>query len=400
MILFLVLITTELLTLYALRQHFRGISKFSYYIALITSSVMSIYLWIVYLEITLYEGPSDNTVHIWLEMAFRGVLTAILFPRIIFVILHYTGKILTKKREEHMRALTTTGIFIWLTMFSIVTAGSFIGRFNFRTEILEVKVNGLKSDLVGLTIVHLSDIHLSTYHRHPEKLIRVMEEVNSFKPDLIINSGDFVTLSYMEYGRYDTILSRAESKLGNFAVLGNHDIGTYHPGYTASDIAGNMSRMTELITESGYKVLNDENVIITLGETTIGIAGVITKGRHPHMIHGNLDKAVAGMDSVDLALLISHDPNHWKERVTGKTDIDLTLSGHTHGMQIGIWSKWFKWSPSQYFYHEWSGLYNEKDQYLYVNRGLGVLSVPFRIWMPPEITILRLTSGTEKTITD
>jgi predicted MPP superfamily phosphohydrolase len=107
-------------------------------------------------------------------------------------------------------------------------------------------------------------------------------------------------------------------------------------------------------------------------------------------LHGDLEKAIAGLDSVDLKILMTHDPNHWAMAVKGKTNIDITLSGHTHGMQMGIYTKKFKWSPSMYFYPHWGGLYSEGKQFHYVNRGLGVLAIPFRIWMPPEITIITI----------
>jgi predicted MPP superfamily phosphohydrolase len=148
--------------------------------------------------------------------------------------------------------------------------------------------------------------------------------------------------------------------------------------------------MNLLISASGYKVLNDENIIIQINGEKIGLIGVITRGRHPKMIHGDLPKAMAGLDSVSLKILLAHDPNQWRKDVAGKTDIDLTLSGHTHGMQLGIMTKKFRWSPSKYFYPDWGGLYKESNQYLYVNRGLGVLAIPFRIWMPPEITIITI----------
>ena len=118
--------------------------------------------------------------------------------------------------------------------------------------------------------------------------------------------------------------------------------------------------------------------------------GVETRGRYPGILHGNLSKATAGIESADFKILLSHDPNHWYKSVTGKTDIGLTLSGHTHGMQMGIITPCFKWSPSKYFYPQWNGLYKEDNQFLYVNRGLGMMSMPFRIFMPPEITVIRL----------
>jgi predicted MPP superfamily phosphohydrolase len=185
----------------------------------------------------------------------------------------------------------------------------------------------------------------------------------------------------------------AKGKLGSFAIIGNHDIGTYDRDFNQAGRDTNVVRMNELIKASGYKVLNDENILINVGDARVAIIGVITKGRHGHIIHGDLTKAMTGTDSADFRILITHDPNHWEEAVKGKTNIELTLAGHTHGMQMGILTKRFKWSPAQYFYPRWNGLYSEGNQYLYVNRGLGVLGVPFRIWMPPEITVIKLTSN-------
>lgn len=392
MILFLILIISEILTIYTFRHHFQGVSKTRFYLSLLTNSVLSIYLWIFYAEISFYKGEPDNPDHVWLSMSFAGAVMAIVIPRIILDILHFTERAVNKRRHTHLRSLTNAGILIWIAIFLIVVLSSTRGRYNIKTDIPEVKIAGLPSELEGLTIVHISDLHLSTFYRNPEMLARAMEDINSHNPDIIINSGDFVTFSHNEFGRNDTILSVAKSRLGNFAVLGNHDIGTYHPGYDKEDIDSNMAIMSRLISESGYTVLNDEHVIIRKGEATVGIAGIITKGRYPEMVHGDLDRAINGMDSVDISLLISHDPDSWREMVAGKAEIDITFAGHTHGMQMGIYTKRFKWSPAKYFYPEWGGLYNEGNQYLSVNRGLGLLSIPVRIWMPPEITVLRLTS--------
>jgi predicted MPP superfamily phosphohydrolase len=219
-----------------------------------------------------------------------------------------------------------------------------------------------------------------------------MRDINNLKPDLILNTGDFVTYGWQEFGRNDTILAKAKSRYGNYAVLGNHDFGTYDPFFTEADRDNNVLNIIHLVRSSGYNVLIDTNMVVRINNARIGLIGIITKGRHPDILHGNLTKALAGLDSVDLKILLSHDPNQWEEDVLGKTDIDITLSGHTHGMQMGIYTKWFKWSPSKYFYPHWSGLFREGRQVQYVNRGLGVLSIPFRIWMPPEVTVITLRS--------
>jgi predicted MPP superfamily phosphohydrolase len=391
MILLVILIISEFLTFLVFRQHYKGYSKTKYYLSSVINAIVSIFMWILYTEVSSFKGNFDEPGHIWLMMSLTGTFCAVLVPRVLLDLLHFTGKILKLRKGGHIRWLTNTGIFIWLFFFIIIVSGTLYGKFNFKTDEVTIKVEGLNKDLEGLTIVQLSDLHLSSFYRHKSELRKVMRKVNSYKPDILINTGDFVSYGWREFDNSDTILSLAKGRFGNFAVLGNHDIGTYHPNFKAAEMDTNISRMIKLIELSGYKVLNDENIIIKVGEARVGIAGIITRGRHPHMIHGNLGKAISGMDSVDLKILLSHDPNQWAEDVTGKTDIDLTFSGHTHGMQMGILTRGIKWSPSQYFYPRWNGLYTEGKQFLYVNRGLGVLAIPFRIWMPPEISVIKLT---------
>lgn len=395
MILLLILIISEFLTFLALRQHYKGFSKTKYYLSALINSILSIYIWILYIEVFSFTGKFDDPGHVWLLMNLTGAFAAVLFPRVLFDLLHFTGKLIRFRKRSHIRALSNTGIIIWIAIFIAVVSGSMVGKFNFRTEYVTLKVKDLSNDLNGLKIVHISDVHLSTYYRHKNTLKGVMQMIQSYNPDIIINSGDFVGYGYREFDRSDTIFSIAKGKYGNYAILGNHDIGTYYPGYNAADIDTNIQRMSELITASGYRLLKDENVILKIGNAKLGIAGTITRGRFPVMDHGNLAKAISGMDIADFKILISHDPNDWREEVTGKTDINLTLSGHTHGMQMGIMTRKFRWSPAKYFYHEWSGLYSVGNQFLYVNRGLGVVGMPFRICMPPEITVIKLERASE-----
>lgn len=390
MLLLIILVCTELLTILVFREHYKGISKAKYYSVIVLNSILSIYLWIFYIGVSSYKGNFDDPDHIWLMLNLTGIYSAILIPRVILDILHFSGRLIRIRSRGHIRSLTNAGLIIWAVMFFVVILGSTRGKFNFRTDEVLVKIPGLNKSLEGLTIVHLSDIHLAGFNRSKGALQKVMDMVNSFKPDILINSGDFVNYGWREFGRNDTILSKAKGRLGNFAAIGNHDIGTYNPDLNDAGRDTNLVRMNELIEASGYKVLNDENTIINIGDARVAIIGVITKGRHPHMIHGDINRAMEGTDSTDFRILISHDPNHWDKAVTGKTNIDLTFAGHTHGMQMGILTKVFKWSPSQYFYRRWNGLYSEGSQFLYVNRGLGVLAIPFRIWMPPEITVITL----------
>ena len=256
-----------------------------------------------------------------------------------------------------------------------------------------MKIKGLKTDLDNLKIVQISDLHLSSFYHHQELLDDVMKGINKLNPDLIINTGDFITIGWREFIRFDTILNKAKGKYGNYAVMGNHDFGAYNPYFTDADLDNNVLLMNKFIASSGYQVLNDESAMVNIRNSRIAVIGVMTKGSFPEIIHGDLSKAYSGTDSADLKILLAHDPNQWEKDVTGKTDIDITLSGHTHGMQIGILTKRVKWSPARYFYPHWNGLYKTGEQYLIVNRGLGVLAIPFRIWMPPEITVITLIAG-------
>jgi predicted MPP superfamily phosphohydrolase len=344
----------------------------------------------MFIETASYNSFYDNPKHVWLMMNMAAIICAIVVPRIILIILHFTGKLVNIKKGGHLKGLTNAGFIIMAAVLLIVGLGSFYGRFNFKTEEVTIKIDSLNKDLDGLKIVQISDLHLNSFYRHKNLLQNVMNEVNRHNPDFILNTGDFVSFGWREFERDDTILSKARSKYGNYAILGNHDAGTYDPYFTEADKENNILILNNLIKASGYEVLNDDNKKVKVGSAAIAFIGVTTKGRHPHMIHGDLNKAISGLDSVDLKILLTHDPNHWAEAVSGKTDIDLTLSGHTHGMQIGIITKKFRWSPSKYFYPHWNGLYTSANQYQYVNRGLGVLSIPFRIWMPPEITVITL----------
>ncbi|MCX6326951.1 MAG: metallophosphoesterase [Bacteroidia bacterium] len=388
--LFIILIITEVLTPVVLRQHFYSISRVKYFISIIIHVILSLWLWILFIEITTDKGFFDTPRHIWMLMNMTGMICAVVVPRIILNILHFSGRIIRIKTGGHVRWLTNTGLTIMILIFSVIAMGTLYGRFNFKTDAVTIKIKGLNKDLDGLKIVQLSDMHLAGFYHHKKLLQKVMDEVNTYKPDLILNTGDFVSYGWREFDRNDTILFKAKSRYGNFAVMGNHDFGTYHPDFSEAERDNNVLIMNQLITSSGYKVLNNEFTILKIGDAKIGLIGVTTKGRHPDILHGDLGKAITGLDSVDLKILLSHDPNQWEEEVTAKTDIDITLSGHTHGMQIGVLTKKFRWSPSKYFYPHWSGLYSEGNQFQYVNRGLGVLAITFRIWMPPEITIITI----------
>lgn len=389
---FLYALLFEVLSFIAIRDHYSRGSRIMFYIITAIHFALSVLMWFYIFMVLIYKGFPDDPSHLNDMLILTGLLSAVLIPRSIFSTVHFTGKLFRIKRGGHIRWLTEAAIIYSVLVFLIVCNGSFFGRFNFRTEEVTINIKRLDPSLDGLKIAHLSDLHLSSFYNKSSRLEEAMKTVDGHNPDLIVNTGDFITLGPREYGRFDTMLIKHRGIYGNYAILGNHDMGTYMPDNYSGEKRATPERMHELITRSGYYLLDDENTIINVRGVNVAIIGVKTGGSHPGIIHGDLRKAAMGTDSAGLRILLCHDPNQWDKDVVGKTDIELSLAGHTHGMQIGIITKNFRWSPAKRFYPRWHGLYSEGEQLLYVNRGLGVLGVPFRIWMPPEITIITLRS--------
>jgi predicted MPP superfamily phosphohydrolase len=181
-----------------------------------------------------------------------------------------------------------------------------------------------------------------------------------------------------------------KAPLGKFAVLGNHDYGHYFNWSSAEAEEANLEQVKKQIRASGFDLLLNEHRTISLNGQSLEIIGVENWGKPPFPQKGDLHKAMEGTDTANVKILLSHDPSHWDLQVRNKEKIQLTLSGHTHGMQFGIEIGNFKWSPSRWTYKNWAGLYSENGQYLYVNRGLGFTGFPGRVGIRPEISLLIL----------
>jgi len=266
------------------------------------------------------------------------------------------------------------------------------GRLTIRVTETEIPFENLPDDLRGIRIIHVSDLHLDSFRRNRRAVERLVKSINSLSPDLVFDTGDFITVDHTEFGRFDTILARIESTHGKFAILGNHDIGTYIENVNDSIIELTIDSVSTKISRSGYHILDSSNVKLNIGEAVLAIAGAQTRGRHPGIIHPDPSVALEGTDDADMRILLSHDPSHWDYIIRHHPSAGLTLAGHTHAMQFGISAGKWKWSPAKYTFPRWWGLYSLGNQYLYVNRGFGTLGIPVRIGMRPEIAVLILVS--------
>ena len=286
--------------------------------------------------------------------------------------------------------LATTGVLLAALPFVTLIYGIVRNRYRYRVFRETVKLPGLPASLRGLKIVQISDIHSGSFDRI-EPVRRAVDLINEEEADLVFFTGDLVNSVAEEMRNFTDVFSRVKAKNGVFSVLGNHDYGDYYAWRSVEDKAQNLQNLKDTHRRMGWDLLLNENRILEVNQEKLAVIGVENYSASPRFPkYGDLDKAMVGTEGIPLKLLLSHDPSHWESKVVG-TDVDITFSGHTHGMQFGVEIPgWFKWSPVKYAYRQWAGLYNIGKQYLYVNRGLGFLGYPGRVGILPEITVLEL----------
>ena len=267
-------------------------------------------------------------------------------------------------------------------------------RYNYRVRKVKLKLNSLPEAFKGLRIVQVSDIHTGSFDNH-SAVAHGIERIMDQKPDLILFTGDLVNNHADEVDtKYQEIFAKLKAPMGVYSTLGNHDYGDYVHWPDAQAKIDNLNKLKATQTAMGWRLLMNEHVLLEKGGDKIALIGIenwSAKANFPK--YGDLAKAYQGLKEQNIAvkILMSHDPSHWHAQVLPEfKDISLMLSGHTHGMQFGIDTKWYKWSPVQYMYNEWAGLYTEGEQNLYVNRGFGFLGYPGRLGILPEITLFEL----------
>lgn len=290
------------------------------------------------------------------------------------------------------RVVSSIAIVIGLIPFSAMLRGMFSNAYNFKIHKPIVEVKGLPKSFEKLNIVQISDLHTGSM-LYPERLLKAVNMINDLQPDLVFFTGDIVNRLTQEAYPFVNVLKKIKAKKGVYSVLGNHDYG--YRFKEKEDKTKNREKMLELHREKlGWNLLLNENDIIDLDGHHLAIIGVENTSAKPYFgNYGNLKQAAKGCENCAYKILLSHDPSHWQHEVVKDfKDIDLTFSGHTHGFQFGVEIPWLKWSPAKYMYKEWAGLYENKNQKLYVNRGIGHLGYPGRVGILPEITFLKLKS--------
>ncbi|MBL7952492.1 MAG: metallophosphoesterase [Flavobacteriales bacterium] len=376
----------------------RRIIRFVYWI--ISIGILGVLVWTVFNM----QGQQNRRDH---SYVFSLVALFLLFflPKLVIVIFHglddllHLGRLLwhkllpgsssgTGETLDRANFLSQLGLIVAAVPFAGVLYGVTKGRRSFNVSRTAIRSSNLPEAFNGLRIIQISDMHLGSYGDDLSIVQRGVELINAEEPDLILFTGDMVNDYADEAERFVPILAGLKARSGKFSILGNHDYSDYVQWDSPQEKSANLEKLKSIHKEMGFRLLLDEHLSIEREGQHIGLLGVQNWGRRFQQ-YGDLGKAIRGTEVFPFRILMSHDPTHWEEQVLG-TGVDLTLSGHTHGAQLGVKINGEEYSPAQWVYKHWAGLYNEGSQNLYVNRGFGFIGFPGRVGMPPEISVLEL----------
>ena len=311
------------------------------------------------------------------------------------------GKLFFSKTEgEDLQSGETISRSVFLSWAGMIAGGGLFGtliygfrnKYRYQLQRHKLSYTNLPASFKGLKIVHISDIHSGSF-ADKKAVMKGVEKIMNEKPDLILFTGDLVNNVAGEMEDYMDVFNKLNAPLGVYSTLGNHDYGDYVQWDSMEEKQANLEKLKQVHASLGWRLLMNEHVALERGVDKIALLGIenwSTKARFPK--YGDMKKAHAGSEEYPFKILMSHDPSHWKGEVLEKyPDINLMLAGHTHGMQFGVEIPGFKWSPVQYVYKEWAGLYENEAQKLYVNSGFGFIGYPGRVGILPEITVLELS---------
>ncbi len=311
---------------------------------------------------------------------FYGIINNIAKPK---------GKVIEPFFPARRKFISEIAILVAAVPFTSFFYAMLKGKYDFKLRKETLYFDDLPDAFDGFTITQISDIHSGSFD-NTEAVQRGIDMAKAQKSDLFVFTGDLVNNAAWEIEPYLNRFSQLRAPYGQFSILGNHDYGDYINWDSEAEKAANLETLKQHHKALGYRLLLNENVVIEKGGQKLSLIGVQNWGRGFIQL-GDLDKALEGVDKDAFKILLSHDPTHWEEKVRyNPTTIHLTLAGHTHGAQFGVETAHFRWSPVQYRYLDWAGLINEKNRYLYVNRGFGFLAFSGRLGIWPEVTVITL----------
>lgn len=345
-------------------------------------------------------GQSDLLTN-WSMGLFFGIVISALFVAAIFLLGDIGRLVVALIQKFSSGSMVWPGRAEWVGLiaafFAFLPVSLFIfgmarGKYHFKVREVQLRFSDLPKAFDGYRIVQFSDLHSGNYDRFSamEKAAQLIQNQHA---DLILFTGDWINAKSQEIVTYKELFANLTAPDGKYCCLGNHDYGAHPAWRDLEKFKFIVEAVRGHITDMDFNLLDNKSVSINRGSESFRLVGVENWGKDPFPRKGDLDMALDGVQSDEFKILLSHDPTHWdKQTIDHPQHIHLTLAGHTHGAQFGIETKYFKWSPVKYVYKRWAGLYEENNQFLYVNRGLGFIGYAGRIGMRPEITVLTLNS--------
>lgn len=323
----------------------------------------------------------------------------LLFGEDLVRILVGTGQKLTQSNQDfaipgRRKFISQIALGLAAIPFASLLYGMYQGRYNYKVLKYVLYFDDLPDAFDQYRITQISDVHSGSFD-NPEKIQYGIDLINEQESDVITFTGDLVNNKASEMDAWKEIFGSLKAKDGVYSVLGNHDYGDYVEWGSAAAKKENLEALKNVHAEMGWKLLLNEHKYLERDGQRIALVGVENWGIGGFKQAGDLDKSAAGLTADDFKVLLSHDPSYWQEKIKkDPKNYHLTLSGHTHGMQFGIEIPgWFKWSPVQYRYENWAGIYEEAGRYINVNRGFGFLAYPGRVGIWPEVSVIELRKG-------
>lgn len=383
----ILLILLLLIPAFYIDRHFHLKKHLSYRIILwsISTIFLAFTAWFC-----IYENFSDT------ESLVKGQYLMLLLiwscSTLLFTIISATGSFFRKSRHavKIRKSFDAIALFGGLGIAVSMLYGHIFGPEKLTIKTFTYRSASVPSAFHGFRIIQLSDLHVGTFSNRKNIISQITDSVMSLHPDMIVFTGDLVNYHSGELDAFLPILSKIKAPYGVYAILGNHDYMNYRHWLTDNDRKADIQRLISLEKKMGWRVLLNENCIIHRLTDSIAIVGVENDGKPPFPSRADLPRALKGVSPDCFSILLSHDPTHWKRDVLPTTNIPLTLSGHTHGMQLQVGN----FSPASWFYPEWGGPYvtsgDSSPRTLYVSLGTGEVLLPFRLGAWPEINVIIL----------
>lgn len=332
------------------------------------------------------SGSDESLVTImWVLFAY----VSIYIPKYIYLIFRVIGSIPLLWHGDRWRWTSIVGIVVAIVSFVTIWWGALVDRLDIEVKEVTVDIPDLPAGFENFTIAQISDLHVGTFGQDTAFVSCLVDSINSLHPDLIVFTGDIVNRRSEEFIPFISTMRRLHAPYGIYSVMGNHDYGDYSDWPSMADKEADVDNLKRMETDADMTMLNNSFSWIRCGADSIALIGVENIGDPPFRVYGDLSEAYPDIADDNVKILLSHNPAHWQDDIEDNidTNIALTLSGHTHAMQIVLMG----WSPAMFRYRYWGGLYSDtKGQKLYVNIGAGTVGMPFRIGATPEITLFTL----------